>query len=37
MTAGIDFGLAMFTTAFLNLAFGYPVSPPSTIASTRSC
>ena len=27
VTAGIDFGLALFTTAFLNLAFGYPVTP----------
>ena len=32
VTAGIDFGLATFTTAFLNLAFGYPISPQSTIA-----
>lgn len=27
VTAGIDFGLALFTTAFLNLAFGYPSDP----------
>ena len=32
VTAGIDFGLATFMTAFLNLAFGYPVTPTSTIA-----
>jgi amino acid permease (GABA permease) len=27
VTAGIDFGLAFFATAFLNLLFGYPSSP----------
>ncbi len=32
VTAGIDFGLALFATALLNLTIGYPVSPPSTIA-----
>ena len=32
VTAGIDFGLATFTTALLNLTIGYPVSPQSTIA-----
>ena len=32
VTAGIDFGLATFVTALLNLTFGYPVSPPSVIA-----
>ena len=32
MTAGIDFGLALFTTAFLNLAFGVTVTPTVTIA-----
>ena len=32
VTAGIDFGLASFATALLNLTIGYPVSPPSTIA-----
>jgi amino acid transporter len=32
VTAGIDFGLALFTTAFLNLAFGIPVTPTVTIA-----
>jgi len=32
VTAGIDFGLATFTTAFLNYAFGYPVDPPHLIA-----
>jgi amino acid transporter len=31
VTAGIDFGLALFTNAFLNLAFGFPVDPPHTI------
>ncbi|MBF6606955.1 MAG: amino acid permease [Chloroflexi bacterium] len=31
VTAGIDFGLAFFTNAFLNLAFGFPVDPPHTI------
>ena len=32
VTAGIDFGLALFTTAFLNVAFGYPSDPPHIIA-----
>jgi amino acid transporter len=32
VTAGIDFGLALFSTALLNLTIGYPVSPQSTIA-----
>ena len=32
VTAGIDFGLAIFATALLNLTIGYPVSPQSTIA-----
>jgi len=27
VTAGIDFGAALFTTAFLNLALGYPSDP----------
>lgn len=31
VTAGIDFGLAFFTNAFLNLVFGFPVDPPHTI------
>jgi len=31
ITAGIDFGLAFFATAFLNLAFGYPADPFHTI------
>ncbi len=31
VTAGIDFGLAFFTNAFLNLAFGVPADPPHTI------
>jgi amino acid permease (GABA permease) len=31
VTAGIDFGLASFTTAFLNLAFGYPADPTHVI------
>ncbi len=31
VTAGIDFGLAFFTNAFLNIAFGFPVDPPHTI------
>jgi amino acid transporter len=31
VTAGIDFGLAFFANAFLNLAFGFPVDPPHTI------
>ena len=31
VTAGIDFGLALFATALLNLTVGYPVTPPSTI------
>ena len=32
VTAGIDFGLALFTTAFLNLAFAVTVTPTVTIA-----
>src|SRR5450759_5288618 len=32
VTAGIDFGLAFFTNAFLNLWIGFPVDPPHTIA-----
>jgi len=32
VTAGIDFGLALFTTALLNQLFGYPVDPPHVIA-----
>ncbi len=32
VTAGIDFGLALFTTAFLNVALGYPSDPPHIIA-----
>ena len=32
VTAGIDFGLALFTTAFLNLAFNVPATAPVTIA-----
>src|ERR1700682_4301672 len=31
VTAGIDFGAAFFTTAFLNLAFGYPSDPVHVI------
>jgi len=31
VTAGIDFGLAFFTNAFLFLQFGVPVDPPHTI------
>jgi amino acid permease (GABA permease) len=31
VTAGIDFGLAFFATAFLNLVGGYPADPPHTI------
>ena len=31
VTAGIDFGLALFTTAFLNLAFAITVTPTITI------
>ena len=31
VTAGIDFGLALFTTAFLNLVFGYPTDPPHVV------
>ena len=31
ITAGIDFGLAFFATAFLNLVFGYPADPFHTI------
>jgi amino acid transporter len=32
VTAGIDFGLAFFTNAFLNVAWGVPSDPPHTIA-----
>lgn len=32
VTAGIDFGLAFFTNAFLNIVFGVPTTPPYTIA-----
>ncbi|HET7725961.1 MAG TPA: amino acid permease [Candidatus Limnocylindrales bacterium] len=32
VTAGIDFGLAFFINAFLNIAFGVPTDPPVTIA-----
>jgi amino acid transporter len=32
VTAGIDFGLSLFTTALLNQLFGYPVDPPHVIA-----
>jgi len=32
VTAGIDFGLASFTTALLNLTIGFQVTPQSTIA-----
>jgi amino acid transporter len=32
VTAGIDFGLALFTNAFLNVAFGFPADPPHLIA-----
>ncbi len=32
VTAGIDFGLAFFTNAFLNVAWGVPANPPTTIA-----
>jgi len=32
VTAGIDFGLAFFTNAFLNVAFGVAANPPTTIA-----
>ena len=32
VTAGIDFGLSLFTNAFLNLAFGVPADPPHLIA-----
>jgi amino acid permease (GABA permease) len=28
VTAGIDFGLALFADAFLNLTLGYPTTPP---------
>ena len=31
VTAGIDFGAAFFTTAFLNLQWGYPATPGYTI------
>jgi amino acid permease (GABA permease) len=32
VTAGIDFGLAFFINAFLNIAFKIPTDPPYTIA-----
>jgi amino acid permease (GABA permease) len=32
VTAGIDFGLAFFINAFLNIAWGVPTDPPYTIA-----
>jgi amino acid transporter len=32
VTAGIDFGLAFFINAFLNIAFAVPTDPPYTIA-----
>ena len=32
ITAGIDWGLALFATAFLNLVVGYPADPPHLIA-----
>jgi amino acid transporter len=32
VTAGIDFGLALFTNAFLQEAFGIAANPPTTIA-----
>ena len=31
VTAGIDFGLAFFASALLNLLFGYPTTPPFII------
>src|ERR1700726_4858591 len=31
ITAGIDFGLATFVTAFLSLQFGYPIDPADVI------
>jgi amino acid transporter len=31
VTAGIDFGLALFSSALLNLLFGYPLTPPYVI------
>ena len=31
VTAGIDFGLSLFTNAFLNAAFGFPADPPHLI------
>src|ERR1700716_3852444 len=31
VTAGIDFGPALFSTALLNLLFGYPATPPYII------
>ena len=45
VTAGIDFGLAFFVTAELNLVFSYPTDPPHvrgspitpTLRSLRSC
>jgi amino acid transporter len=32
VTAGIDFGLAFFINAFLNIAWGVPTDPPYTVA-----
>jgi amino acid transporter len=32
VTAGIDFGLAFFINAFLNIVWGVPTTPPYTIA-----
>src|SRR5438309_2834129 len=31
VTAGIDFGLALFASALLNSLFGYPLAPPAII------
>ena len=31
VTAGIDFGLALFSSALLNSLFGYPLKPPTII------
>ena len=31
VTAGIDFGLAFFINAFLNIGYGFPSDPPHTI------
>ena len=31
VTAGIDFGLALFSTAFLNYVFGYPTDAPHVV------